>query len=135
MEAREIAILENGQRLAGYARDTVQSHFKVQPNSSLRRGRLVPSRVNGPFLDETEGISPGIQRIERSLAPRAHDDAAAGCVVNLLTREAVQGLGSLIYHLQIADCEVKRLSGGVGLTFRRDVEDLQGDSSTFKIAA
>jgi hypothetical protein len=52
-----------------------------------------------------------------------------------LTREAVQGLGSLVYPLQIVDCEVKRLSGGVRLTFRRDIEYLQGDWSTFKVAA
>ena len=51
--------------------------FKVPPDSSFRCRGLVPTRVNRPLLDKTKGISPWIQRIERSFAPWAHDDAAA----------------------------------------------------------
>jgi hypothetical protein len=43
-------------------------------------------RVNGSLFDETKGISPWVFGIERSLAPRAHDDATSRRIVNVLTR-------------------------------------------------
>jgi hypothetical protein len=53
---------------------------------------LVATRVHRAFFDETQGIAPGILGIERSLTPGAHDDAASGCIVNVLARQTVQRL-------------------------------------------
>jgi hypothetical protein len=53
---------------------------------------LVATCVHRAFFDETQGISPGILGIERSLTPGAHDDPASGCIVNVLARQTVQRL-------------------------------------------
>ena len=59
-----------------------------------RCGGALP-RVNGSLFDETKGISPWVLGIERSLAPRAHDDATSRCIVNFLARQTVQRLGAV----------------------------------------
>lgn len=42
--------------------------------------------INRSLFHETKRISPRVLGIERSLAPRAHDDATCRCIVHVLAR-------------------------------------------------
>src|SRR6266508_484128 len=72
----------------GLPRTTLQNW----PASFSYGAALVATRVHRACFDETQGISPGILGIERSLTPGAHDDPASGCLVNVLARQTVQRL-------------------------------------------
>jgi len=57
---------------------------RVPPRGRLGGLSTSLPRVNSAFFDEAQGISPRVLSIERSLAPRPHDDATCRCFVHVL---------------------------------------------------
>src|SRR5262249_36240488 len=91
-------------------------------------------RVNSSLFDETQGISPRVLGIERSLAPRAHHDAACRCLVHVLARQTAQRLRTVERCLEVLDREVQRLCSRVRLTVRGDIQHLQGHGAALEVA-
>src|SRR5213594_1759960 len=81
-------------------------------------------RIYSSLFHETEGISPRVLGVERSLAPRAHDDATCRCIVHVLARETVERLRTIERGLQVLDREVQRFCRRVWLTVRGDIQHL-----------
>src|SRR5262245_53437600 len=104
------------------------------PGRSARNKRHLP-RIYSSLFHETERISPRVLGVERSLAPRSHDDATCRCIVRVPARETVQRLRTIERGLQVLDREVQGFCRRVWLTVRGDIQHLQGHRAALEVAS
>jgi hypothetical protein len=57
--------------------------------SAEMRARTNLAGVDGSLFHKTQRVFPGVFHVEGSFAPGAHDDTAAGRVMNILARDTV----------------------------------------------
>ena len=78
---------------------------------------------------------PPVLDVKGSLPPRSHPDFAAGLAVDILGRQASQGLRPLKNRIEVAHDKVESFRGRVRLTNGRQVDDLKRDGTAGEVAA
>src|SRR5690242_526696 len=80
--------------------------------------RVLSARINRAGFYKAKRVLPPIFGVERSLAPRANADAAAGHAVHILLRQAPECFCSFENCIEILDREVKGFRRGMRFASR-----------------